>query len=73
MAGSIISHVSVPVSDLAAARRYLLGQVPRSSLPGLIGASAFLLLQRLVLPLLHWLDDGRRFGTLRPRAARTKP
>ena len=51
----------------------LLGQVPRASLPGLIGASAFLLLQRLVLPLLHWLDDGRRFGTLRPRAARTKP
>ena len=59
--------------DLAAARRYLLGQVPRSSLPGLLGASAFLLVQRLLLPLVHWLDDSRRFGTLRPRTARTKP
>jgi hypothetical protein len=59
--------------DLAAARSYLLGQVPRSSLPGLLGASAFLLVQRLLLPLVHWLDDSRRFGTLRPRMARTKP
>lgn len=59
--------------DLAAARRYLLGQVPRASLPGLIGASAFLMVQRLLLPLVHWLDDTRRFGTLRPRTARTKP
>ncbi len=59
--------------DLAAARSYLLGQVPRSSLPGLLGASAFLLVQRLLLPLVHWLDDSRRFGTLRPRTARTKP
>jgi hypothetical protein len=59
--------------DLAAARSYLLGQVPRSSLPGLLGASAFLLVQRLLLPLGHWLDDSRRFGTLRPRTARTKP
>lgn len=59
--------------DLAAARGYLLGQVPRASLPGLIGASAFLLVQRLLLPLVHWLDDTRRFGTLRPRSARSKP
>ena len=59
--------------DLAAARRYLLGQVPRASLPGLLGASAFLLLQRLLLPLVHWLDDTRRFGTLRPRPSRSKP
>ncbi|WP_377844811.1 hypothetical protein [Bosea sp. UC22_33] len=59
--------------DLAAARRYLLGQVPRASLPGLLGASAFLMVQRLLLPLVHWLDDTRRFGTLRPRPARSKP
>lgn len=59
--------------DLAAARRYLLGQVPRASLPALLGASLFLLLRRLVLPLLHWLDDTRRFGTLRPRDAKAKP
>lgn len=59
--------------DLAAARRYLLGQVPRASLPALLGASLFLLLQRLVLPLVHWLDDGRRFGALRPRNAKAEP
>lgn len=59
--------------DLAAARRYLFGQVPRTSLPGLAGATAFLLLRRLVLPIVHWLDDGRRFGSLRPRDAKGKP
>jgi len=26
-----------------------------------------LALQRMILPLLHWLDDKRPFGTLRPR------
>lgn len=59
--------------DLPAARRYLLGQVPRASLPGIAGASVFLLLRRLLLPLAHWLDDGRRFGSLRPRDAKAKP
>jgi len=58
--------------DLAAARRYLLGQLPRTSLPGLLGAGAFLLLQRLMLPVLYWLDDGRRFGLLRPRPSKLK-
>jgi len=53
--------------DLAAARAYLFEQVPHRSLPGLLVASLFLGLQRLVLPVLHWLDDTRSFGTLRPR------
>jgi len=53
--------------DLAAARRYLLREVPHGSLPSLLAASAILALQRLVLPLMHWLDDTRTFGTLRPR------
>jgi hypothetical protein len=52
--------------DLAAARRYMLGQVPRASAPGLLAAAAFLTLQRFVLPIAHWLDDSRRFGPLRP-------
>jgi hypothetical protein len=52
--------------DLAAARSYLFEQVPRRSLPGLIVASLFLALHRLVLPVMHWLDDSRTFGTLRP-------
>jgi hypothetical protein len=53
--------------DLAAARRYLLREVPHGSLPSLLAASAILALQRLVLPVMHWLDDTRAFGTLRPR------
>jgi len=54
--------------DLAAARRYLLREVPSGSLPALLAASAVLALQRRVLPVIHWLDDRRPFGTLRPRA-----
>jgi hypothetical protein len=53
--------------DLAAARRYLLSEVPHGSLPALIAASAMLALQRLVLPVVYWLDDTRAYGTLRPR------
>ena len=52
--------------DLAAARSYLLEQVPHRSLPGLLAATVILTLQRLVLPVLHWLDDSRSFGILRP-------
>lgn len=53
--------------DLAAARSYLFEQVPHRSLPGLLVASLILALQRLVLPVIYWLDDRRAFGTLRPR------
>jgi len=53
--------------DLAGARRYLQREVPAGSMPALLAASAVLALQRLVLPILHWLDDTRAFGTLRPR------
>ena len=53
--------------DLGGARRYLLSEVPRRSLPGLLAAGVVLGLQRLLLPLMHWLDDTRPFGALRPR------
>jgi hypothetical protein len=53
--------------DLAAARRYLFSEVPSGSLPALLATSAVLALQRLVLPVVHWMDDGRAFGVLRPR------
>ena len=53
--------------DLAAARAYLFEQVPHRSLPGLLVASFILGLQRLVLPVVHWLDDSKTFGTLRSR------
>lgn len=52
--------------DLAGARRYLQRDVPAGSLPALLAASTVLALQRLVLPLMHWLDDTRAFGSLRP-------
>lgn len=53
--------------DLAGARRYVMSEVPSGSLPALLAASAMLALQRLVLPVVYWLDDSRAFGTLRPR------
>ena len=42
-------------------------EVPSGSLPALLATSAVLALQRLVLPAVHWLDDTRPFGILRPR------
>lgn len=53
--------------DLAAARRYLTSEVPAGSMPALLSASAVLALQRLLLPVMHWMDDGKPFGVLRPR------
>ena len=53
--------------DLAGARRYLQREVPTGSLPALLAASAVLALKRLILPVMHWMDDTRTFGTLRPR------
>ena len=53
--------------DLTGARRYLQREVPAGPLPALLAASAVLALQRLVLPVFHWMDDTRAFGTLRPR------
>ena len=52
--------------DLSGARRYLQREVPAGSLPVLLAASAVLALQRLILPLMHWIDDTRTFGSLRP-------
>ncbi|WP_423603747.1 hypothetical protein [Sphingomonas sp. MS122] len=52
--------------NLAAARRYLLQDVPRHSLPALLGAALFLLVQRAVLPVVYWLSPARQWGRLRP-------
>jgi hypothetical protein len=54
--------------DLTGARQYLLREVPPGSMPALLAAATALTLQRLVLPVLHWLDDSRVFGILRPRS-----
>src|SRR4051812_14521626 len=53
--------------DLAAARRYLTSEVPAGSMPALLATSAVLALQRLVLPVMHWMDDSKALGILRPR------
>ena len=55
--------------DLAGARRYLLSEVPSGSLPALLATGTALALQRLVLPAVHWMDDTRPFGILRPRTS----
>ena len=52
--------------DLATARRYLVAHIPPRSLPALALTATFLMLQRLALPIVHWFDDSKRFGALRP-------
>ncbi len=54
--------------NMAAAQKYAFAEVPRASLPGVALGAAFLGLQSLLLPLLHWLDARRPWGTLRPAA-----
>lgn len=57
--------------NMAAAQKYAFAEVPRGSLPGVALSGAFLALQALLLPLLHWLDAKQPWGTLRPaRSAR---
>ncbi|HEV7319636.1 MAG TPA: hypothetical protein VGO04_13645 [Ensifer sp.] len=52
--------------DLNAAQRYLLETVPRNALGRLSVASFVILVQRLVLPALHWADGRKHWGILRP-------
>ena len=52
--------------DTGAMRKYLSRQVPRSAVLGLLMAGALMMLQRLVLPLIHWLDAKRAWSILRP-------
>jgi len=53
--------------DLAAARSYLLKEVPRNSLPALLYQLAFVLVGSLLLPLVHWLNPHEAMGDLRAR------
>lgn len=52
--------------NLAAAQKYANAEVPKDSLPGLLVSGAFLALQALFLPVLHWLDANKPWGSLRP-------
>jgi hypothetical protein len=58
--------------DLAAAQRFVVKDIPRRSLPAVAATLAGISLNRLVLPLLHWLSADRPWGILRP-AASAKP
>jgi hypothetical protein len=49
------------------ARRFLLRNVPPRSLPRILGALALVTLNRLLLPVIHWLSPQRQWGILRPR------
>ena len=53
--------------DLSTAAGYLKNSVPRASLAGVGVTLVAVTLQRLLLPAIHWFDNRRRFGTLRPR------
>lgn len=53
--------------DLASTRNYLLREVPRRSLPGLGIRLLFLMLARVILPLIYWFDTHNHYGDLRPR------
>jgi hypothetical protein len=60
--------LQVACFDQAAALRYLLREVPRNSLPGLLYRLAFILLGRVLLPVLPWLTPREPMGELRGRA-----
>jgi hypothetical protein len=57
--------------NMAAAQKYAFAEVPPGSLPGVALGAAFLALQALFLPLIHWLDPRKPWGSLRP-AGRTR-
>ena len=59
--------LQIAVLDMLSARRYLLREVPRDSLPAVLVQVAFAALARLVLPLLHWLNPREPMGDLRAR------
>ncbi len=56
--------------DMPAIRKYLSREVPKSALLGLLMTGALVALRRLILPVVHWSDSTRQFGSLRPIKAR---
>jgi hypothetical protein len=53
--------------DLSSTRNYLLREVPRGSLLAVGYQALFLLLLRVILPVIYWLDTRNAYGHLRPR------
>jgi hypothetical protein len=58
--------------NLETAKRFVLKNVPRRSLPAVLGALAFVLLGRGILPLVYWLSSHQGWGILRPWAPRAR-
>jgi len=58
--------LQIGLIDLNAARRYVTRAVPRGSLASVIALTVLVLVRRIVLPILYWLDDTRPLGDLRP-------
>lgn len=52
--------------NMKAAHAYLTGAVPRGSLAALSLAGVIVVLQRLILPVVHWSDSTRQWNLLRP-------
>lgn len=52
--------------NMNAAKAYIWDIVPKASLPGLFVGGGLLSLQGLVLPMLHWFNTKKPWGSLRP-------
>jgi hypothetical protein len=56
--------------DLGTAQRFVLKDIPRRSLPSVAATLAVVALNRLLLPVIHWLSADRPWGILRPAGRR---
>lgn len=54
------------VMDLAAIRGYLIREVPRTALLGVVSTGIVVALQRMILPVIYWLDSSKAWSILRP-------
>lgn len=60
--------IQIGQMDTAAMRSFLVKQVPGRAVLSVLVVGSFVAIQRLVLPVIHWLDASRTWKTLRPAA-----
>lgn len=53
--------------DLPAAQRYVTRDIPGTSMLGISVSLAFLIVQSIALPIVHWFNPGRPYRNLRAR------
>jgi hypothetical protein len=51
--------------NMETARRFILKDVPKASLPAVLGALLFISLNKILLPALYWLSPSKAWGVLR--------